>query len=1067
MIVIPSRLALVRRLLLTGALAVAFGRAGEARAATATWKGGAANSDWTTSGNWSGNLPSPAVDVLFNTNAVVLDATSNNLVPVNTTIQSLSFKHTNAVAAATTYHNTFIADGVTLTVSNSLATNALLVGSGLSLASSVTAASISGSNGALAVLATNGSVNIRQGGSANFTGTAALDLSRLGSFTVAARQLLVAGDGTNGDPIRDRPSASLKLARSNFITLHGPSYPPALTIGFNIGNTPSGAALTLGQTNYIFSDTGMGVGMNRIQASMSFGAFPNGLAVFRDRTGTGRQDRWLIGDAMNTGYSGITNAGVVDFSGGTVDARVGLVVVGRGINDTRGNAAGGTAGTLTLNAGTLDVNTLVVGYQVNSNSSRVVGMVNVDGAARLQVNNTIQLGRFLAAVASNGVSSAALNIGTLSSNGNVAVNGPITTTTSTLSTNESEIIVRNGGSLSAQTSIGPLLHFELNNASLGLSFVSTNPTTPVCYVTNLTIQSPVALAITGAKLTNGVFTVFKYKNLFGSGFGGITSLTFSNALSGYLSNNVANSSIDLVITSSNPSTNVPALNTPRLSAPVYADYGAVVRETSVRADGYTHVNTPYLIQRLIDGNIKTYAFLIWNANSYKTDWDDFRLEFLPAAQAAGIEVWLYLTPPTENSPPAAYTPFADDYYNWMTAAASLSLRYPVLKAVAIDDYNGNLGLFTPDYVSRITAAALAINPNLMFMPVNYDLSHGWASYTQMNSPAFMNAQGPYLGALIFPYLNWGNRTTNDYSDYSTAASAMAIESDIVAGRLAQFAMRTSVAPSAGNYGAAALVISNGGAAFPDAPYPFQLRVSNWPSNSAPNALVFEVRVDGALAWSKDQASFYGVIDTNINLQAWVKNKTSATIQVREYANSSVTTAVGSSWNLPAGNWVRTETGAFVGKTSFYPAQTSNVPMVIMIYDGGYSSPAWYPDTNYVRDVNIIAQNAVRAGQAAGIIQYSMDKTTSSPQWPIIQQLYGQWAYTPRFTGIARQPNGNITVTGNGGGPNIGYTLQATDGWGGASWNPIAAGAFSGGGAFTNSDAIGATHSNRFYRISVP
>lgn len=1043
--------------------------ANRAAAATATWSGAGADDFWGTSGNWAGALPGAANDALFSNTNTVGDSMANNIVGTNLIVQSLAYRHSNAVASATTFHNTYINDGVTLTISNTLATNALFVGSGQSLASSVTAATTSGPHGAMVVLATNGTVNIRQGGSANFTGFASLDMSGLGSCTISARQLLVAGDGTNGDPIRDRPSATLKLAQNNFITLNGPSYPPALTVGHNIGNTANGCSLLLGQTNYIFSDAGMGVGMNRIHASVAFASQPNSLAVFRDSAGTGRQNRWLIGDAMNTGFSGIADSGTVDFSGGTLDAKVGLIVVGRGINDTRGNTNGGTVGTLMLNAGTLDVNTLVMGYQVNSNSSRVVGTVNVDGTARLQVNNAVHLGRFLGAVASNGVSAAILKIGTLSSNGSVVVNGPVITTTSVNSTNDSEIIVRNGGSLSAQNNLGPLLNLELNNCSLGLTFAGpTNPTTPVCYATNLTIISPVALTISGARLTNGSFTLFKYRNLLGNGFAGISSLTFSNSLAGYLSNNAANSSIDLVITSSNPTTNAAPVTVPRLSGnpPIYADYAGVVRETTARADGHLHVDTPYLIQKLISGNIKTYAYLVWNANSYKTDWDDFRLEFLPAAQAAGIDVWLYLTPPTENIPPAAYTPFADDYFSWMTATAELSLRYPTLKGIAVDDYHSNLGLFTVDYVRRITEAALNINSNFLFMPVNYDLSHGWASYTQSISPAFMNNYGPYLGAVIFPYLNWGGRTTNDYNSFSNAASQIAIESDIVAGRLAQFAMRTTSAPGAGSYGAASLVVSNGGAVFPNAPYPFQFRVSNWPSNPAPNALVFEVRVDGSLVWSKDQASFYGVIDTNVNLQTWLVGKTSATIQVREYANNAVSTSVGCSWNLPAGNWVRSETGAFAGKTVLYPAQPSGVPMIIMIYDGGYSSPAWYPDTNYVCQVNRIAQTAVQSGQAAGIIQYILDKKTNSPQFPIIQQLYGQWAYRPEFNFIQRQPNGSVTLMGNGGGPNIGYTLRGANDPS-LSWIALTTNIFSSGGTFTNTDATAVGQPARFYRLSVP
>ena len=74
---------------------------------------------------------------------------------------------------------------------------------------------------------------------------------------------------------------------------------------------------------------------------------------------------------------------------------------------------------------------------------------------------------------------------------------------------------------------------------------------------------------------------------------------------------------------------------PRLSAPIYADYDSELREAAARADGIKHVDSPALIQKLLAGNIRTYAYLVWHEN---TDWDDFRLEFLPDAQVAGIDV---------------------------------------------------------------------------------------------------------------------------------------------------------------------------------------------------------------------------------------------------------------------------------------------------------------------------------------------------------------------------------------------------------------------------------------------
>ena len=145
----------------------------------------------------------------------------------------------------------------------------------------------------------------------------------------------------------------------------------------------------------------------------------------------------------------------------------------------------------------------------------------------------------------------------------------------------------------------------------------------------------------------------------------------------------------------------------------------------------------------------------------------------------------------------------------------------------------------------------------------------------------------------------------------------------------------------------------------------------------------------------------------------------------------------------------------------------NVPMVVMIYDQGFSG--WNPTTNYMAQGNIPMQAAVQAGQAAGIIQYKLDKSDTSPAFPIIAQLYGQWAYQPQFASINRAPDGNISLAGDGGGPNIGYTLKAADTMSTsvASWGTVAMGNFDTNGHFVATDTGAVGRTSRFYRISVP
>jgi len=1024
---------------------------------------------WSNAMNWVGGIPTIASDVFFNTTGVVADATANNVVTDNMLIQSLSFNHTNAFNGTQTYHNTVINEGVTLTVSNRTATNAVFIGSGLALPSSSTRASISGS-GTFVVLATNGVMNVRQGGIQNFGGTAVLDMSGLSNLIVRAQRILVAGDGSNGDPARDRAAGELRLARNSSLFLSSAAYPVGVSIGQSIGNGGTGGVLVLGQTNYIFADYGIGVGLGKSSAcAVRFGSYSNSYACFRNANGADRQINWLLGDCSAVKYTGNSNSATVDFSGGTVDALLNVLVIGRSVNDGRGLDLGGTDGTLTFNAGVVDTDSAIIGYMMTNNCARAQGTVNVDGAGQLIVNHFMQLGNFTGAAPSNGVSFAKLNIGTHGGSGMVKVAGDLFTITSPLNpTNDSEIIVRNGGSLSIAGKVGPLFNLELNQGSLTLDLgARTNPPAAVCVVSNLLTVSPLTLTILGTRLMPGRIPLIKYLTRAGNGAGDVTSLSLPALVQGYLTNNPANSSIDLVITQATPGTNSPSPPVPLLTGPIYADYDTEIREPVARADVYGHIDTPRLIQRLKDGNMKTYAFLV---KHQVTDWNDFRLEFLPAAQTAGIKVWLYLTPPSEVTP----EPFRDDFITWAAEAGKLSRQYPALTGLAIDDFVGtNLKdvftpeYFSPEYVGRMVAAAHQFGSNLMFLPVVYDASVSLPPSLPVNyiSPGFADLYGPFCSGLIFPYINYTNK-----DDLSAEAPQIAYDRDIMNGKYAQFvvAFPSGRGSHSGDAAAISKVLTNA-TPFPDAPYPFNFRISDTYSGATSGYHQLQILVDGNIVWQRDVAGLPYVDDLSVNLQNWIKFKTSATVVVRVYDAAAVSNfGVTASWNVPAGNWTVNETGAYVGTSSYYPPMPGlNVPIVTMIYDQGFSG--WNPTTNYMAQANAIAQAAYLAGQTVGIIQYKLDKSDASPAFPIIAQLYGQWAYQPLFTAMACLPNGYVSLTGSGGGPNIGYSLKAADVVTAplAAWSTIATGSFDTNGYFNAYDSGAVGHARRFYQISVP
>lgn len=149
--------------------------------------------------------------------------------------------------------------------------------------------------------------------------------------------------------------------------------------------------------------------------------------------------------------------------------------------------------------------------------------------------------------------------------------------------------------------------------------------------------------------------------------------------------------------------------------PFLGDYAGELREPRPRQDGVRHVDTPRLIRKLKELGVSQYFYLIWHAS---TDWDDLRKEFLPAAKKAGIDVWVYLVPPTEARWKKS-EPFGTDYVAWFRAIGSLSRAYSNLKGVVMDDFNHNLSFFTPNYVARMKQAGRKMNPDLQFHPQIY------------------------------------------------------------------------------------------------------------------------------------------------------------------------------------------------------------------------------------------------------------------------------------------------------------------------------------------------------------
>ncbi len=198
--------------------------------------------------------------------------------------------------------------------------------------------------------------------------------------------------------------------------------------------------------------------------------------------------------------------------------------------------------------------------------------------------------------------------------------------------------------------------------------------------------------------------------------------------------------------------------------------GGVIRERSARADGYRHLDTPAMVEMLRRLHANTYVYGVWDT---AVDWDDLCDEFAPAAAAAGIDVWIYLVPPSETDRTGgrASRPHVMDYVAWARACAELSVRCPNVRAWAIDDFEFDLNakLFTPAYMEEMRQTAAAINPYLAFYTCAY-----WHAAT---SEAFLDKYAPYIDGIIYPYLDGDNHNTQEAGSVGECLDEILLHTD--------------------------------------------------------------------------------------------------------------------------------------------------------------------------------------------------------------------------------------------------------------------------------------------------
>ena len=268
---------------------------------------------------------------------------------------------------------------------------------------------------------------------------------------------------------------------------------------------------------------------------------------------------WSIGDGNASSSSSNGGRGTNDFSNGTVDLLIDVLSLGRECNALNTGFAGPHSGLLTFTAGIVDVNTAYLGNEAFVQLTSVpacAGTINVNGAnALLKVNSTLILGYTITNSPAAPKTTGVLNI----RNGTVQAN---TITVGTYSATN-VITMTNASLILSNTIASPgkgLTTLAMTNSTLQLSVtgvtnvVTTNLT--VGGATNIIFPASVAVFASYPKQ----ITLIKYTTLTGTfNFGFGANVLPASAPNAYLSNNVANSSIDLVLpTDPRPGSTAPA-----------------------------------------------------------------------------------------------------------------------------------------------------------------------------------------------------------------------------------------------------------------------------------------------------------------------------------------------------------------------------------------------------------------------------------------------------------------------------------------------------------------------------
>jgi hypothetical protein len=426
-----------------------------------------------------------------------------------------------------------------------------------------------------------------------------------------------------------------------------------------------------------------------------------------------------------------------------------------------------------------------------------------------------------------------------------------------------------------------------------------------------------------------------------------------------------------------PSLDPPA---PGLFRQHLADYNAELR----RADG--RVDTDAMVMRLKDLGVTTYYWLIWHA---PTDWDDLKL-FLPKAREAGIEVWVYLVPPSEGPPSE---PFRLDYPRWAEEIARLSLKHANLTAWVIDDFYANRKLFTPAYLREFQTRSKRVNPRLAFLPL---------MYPDEVQPQFVEDYREVIDGVVVAYLQ----------DHDEIEWLRAVLDDAVVFAPLELSYPAATASHPGDFAMASQSVR----VLPAQRYLVRFREHDDFTGETAGYHFKQLLLDGAVVWEEDVAggparswSSRGreiAVDVTRN----VRDKTSVSLAFRLVDRKAVSN-FGVQWRVsefrpeglqPAADvgetqqWKVSRQGAFAagfGDSAKAGRRRFQVPFISMVAADAHEFRLRHGDPaapERIAGQLRVSLQAWRDGKCDGVVTYCLDKRPQSQTFPHAQKLFREF-----------------------------------------------------------------------------